>query len=364
MPSVSPHSLDAMPFESRGKVFEGSGMNDVIGVGGGAGGLAGGKYGRRGAARSGGRASQKAVDLGLSWLARHQDPRGFWSCANFSDMCETNTCDGGGDQFFDVGVTGLSLLAFLGAGNNVNHGPYRNVVRKGLRYLVGCQDEETGCFGEVNSHQQFLYDHALATLAVCEAYGLSNWPVLKEPAQKGVNFIQSARNPYGAWRYAYPPDGSNDLSVTGWMVMVLKSAEDFGLRIDEAALDGARKFIDEVTDESTWRAGYIDKGSFSAREPGLNKNWPENKTEVLTAVAMLCRIFLGEDPEKSPALRGGADLLLKRMPLWSVEEGTIDYYYWYYGSYARWQMGGDAWTRWQERMLDAVIKTQRVKGGV
>lgn len=343
--------------------FEGKGLNDVLGVGGGAGGRGGGKYGRRGAGRRGGTASQRAVEMGLDWLKRHQDPRGFWSCANFSNMCETNICDGPGDPMDDVGVTGLALLAFLGSGHTTKHGKYKNVVRKGVKWLISVQDPETGCLGEVNSHQAFLYDHGIATLALCEAYGLSRWPILKEPAQKAINFIHAARNPYKAWRYSYPPDPSqNDMSVTGWMVMALKSAEDFGLKVDKAAFDGAKLLIDELTDETTWRTGYITKGGLSAREPGMEERWPANKTEAMTAVAMLCRIFMGEDPETSPALRGGADLLLKQLPLWDEKEGTIDYYYWYYGSYAMFQMGGRDWEKWQSRMLDAVVKTQRQDG--
>ncbi len=342
--------------------FEGKGKNDVLGVGGGAGGRSGGKYGRRGGGKGGGKASQKAVDAGLEWLKRHQNEKGYWSADGFSQMCTTNKCDGEGEQMHSVGVTGLALLAFLGAGNTVNNGKYKNVVKKGLKYLVDIQDQETGCFGEVNSHQAFLYDHAIATLAVTEGYGLSKWPILKDPAQKGVRFIQQARNPYKAWRYAYPPDGQNDVSVTGWMVMVLKSAEDFGLQVDHAAIDGAKMFIEEMTDENSWRTGYIQKGGYSAREPGMNERWPEQKTEAMTAVAMLARVFTGEDTEKSPALRGGADLLRKQLPTWDEKEGTIDYYYWYYGSYSMFQMAGQDWDKWQVKMLDAVVKTQRQDG--
>lgn len=342
--------------------FEGKGRNDVLGVGGGAGGRFGGKYGGRGAGKGGGKASQKAVEWGLEWLKRHQDPRGFWSCAGFSAQCQTNKCDGEGDQMHDVGVTGLALLAFLGSGNTTQTGKYKEVVRKGLKYLQSVQDPESGCFGEVNSHQAFLYDHSLATLAMTEGYGLSKWPILKENAQKGINFIQSARNPYKAWRYAYPPDGNNDMSVTGWMIMCLKSADDFGLNVDHAAIDGGKLLLEEFTDENTWRTGYISKGGYSAREPGMNERWPESKTEAITAVGMLCRFFLGQEPDKEPALRGGADLLRKQLPLWDEKEGTIDYYYWYYGSYAMFQMGGQDWDKWQGKMLDAVVKTQRQEG--
>lgn len=341
--------------------FQGKGLNDVLGVSGGGGGGGGGrKYTRRGT--RGGHPHNETVSAGLEWLANHQAPLGNWSCEGFSSECRTNLCSGSGDASHDVGVTGLSLLAFLGAGHYPNRGDYRDVVRRGLRYLISIQDAETGCFGEPNSHQAFLYDHALASLAITEGYGLSGWPMLKDPAQAGVHFIQAARAPYGAWRYSYPFEGKADTSVTGWMVMALKSAEDFGLRVEGAALDGARTFLDTVTDDQTGRTGYLQRGSYSAREPGLDARWPESKTEALTAVAMLCRVFLGEDPDKSPALRGGADLLRKQLPSWDEKSGTIDYYYWYYGSYAMYQMGGKDWDTWQRPMVNAVVKTQRMEG--
>jgi hypothetical protein len=343
--------------------FEGTSKNDVLGVGGGAGGRGGNGLGsRRRIGRPSSSTSQRAVDAGLDWLKRHQDEKGYWSAADFGQCCATNRCDGEGDSMHDVGVTGLALLAFLGAGHSPNAGKYQAVVKKGLKYLVDHQDGETGCFGEANSHQTFLYDHAIASLAVTEGYGLSKWPILKEPAQKGVRFIQQARNPYKAWRYAYPPDGTNDVSVTGWMVMALKSAEDFGLMIDPSAIDGARAFLEEMTDPQSYRTGYLARGGYSAREGGLAERWPETETEAMTAVAMLCRVFTGEDTATSPALRGGADLLRKQLPTWDEKAGTIDYYYWYYGSYAMYQMAGRDWDTWQPRMLDAVVKTQRNDG--
>jgi hypothetical protein len=41
-------------------------------------------------------------------------------------------CDGAGATTHDVGVTGLALLAFLGDGNTMRSGPYRDVVKRGV----------------------------------------------------------------------------------------------------------------------------------------------------------------------------------------------------------------------------------------
>ena len=156
----------------------------------------------------------------LRWLKNHQSPDGRWDSDGFDAQCKMNHCDGGGEGTYDTGVTGLALLAFLGAGETHQSGSCRDTVRNGLKFLRDEQDSE-GCFGPRTS-QHFLYNHACAALAMTEAYGMTGSRVFKEPAQRGVGFVLKSKNPYLAWRYNFPPDGDNDTSVSGWMVMVLK----------------------------------------------------------------------------------------------------------------------------------------------
>ncbi len=341
--------------------FEGKGLNDVIGAGGGGGGGSG-KYGkRRGVGKGGGTAQQKAVDLGLEWLKNHQSPDGYWDSDGFSQMCKLNKCDGPGGALHDVGNTGVALLAFLGAGNTLNTGRYKEVLKKGLKYLVEMQDPDDGCFGP-KAHQHFMYNHALAALAMVEGFYLSRAPHLKNAAQKGVEFVQRARNPYKAWRYAYPPDGDNDVSVSGWMLFVLFAAKDAGLQVEDASIKDGMAFIDEMTDQATWRTGYHEKGSPPAREVEDMDKWPQDKSESMTAVALLVRFFDKQDPGTSEAMKGAATLLGRCLPTWDTGAGTIDFYYWYYASYAMYQMSGKYWKEWQDKMLDAVVRSQRTDG--
>ena len=57
-----------------------------------------------------------------------------------------------------------------------------------------------------------------------------------------------------------------------------------------------------------------------------------------------------------------ADLMLKSLPEWDEEGLGNDMYYWYYGSYAMYQMGGKHWTRWNKAMKKAVFESQRQDG--
>jgi CRISPR-associated protein Csd2 len=67
-----------------------------------------------------------------------------------------------------------------------------------------------------------MYNHALATLALAEAYSLSGDARLVEPVQGGVAFLTSAQQPEGGWDYWPHTTHRNDSSITGWAVMALK----------------------------------------------------------------------------------------------------------------------------------------------
>ena len=200
----------------------------------------------------------------MEWLKRHQDEDGKWDADDFMKHDAGDVpCDGAGNPVHDVGVTGLALLAFLGDGSNMRSGPYRDVVRKAVRWLKDQQDD-SGRFGTDASHD-FIYNHMIASLAMCEAYGLSDYKVLRQYAQAGVNYLEKHRNPYKVWRYQ-PRDNDNDTSVTGWGVMVYKSAQDFDLAVNDRALKLCGAWFDEVTDPLTGKCGYSQRGepSFAA----------------------------------------------------------------------------------------------------
>ena len=177
-------------------------------------------------------------------------------------------------------------------------------------------------------------------------------------AERAIAYVHKARNPYGAWRYDVPPIGENDTSVTGWMVLALKSAEEGGLTVAREAYAGALSWLDEVTDPATGRVGYDAPGSPSSRVRGVNDHYPTDG-EAMTAVGLLCRFFLGQDPQENGDMERHADLLLHALPAWDPEGLGCDMYAWYYGSYAMFQMGGRHWKRWSTAMEGAVLESQR-----
>ncbi|MBK8100804.1 MAG: terpene cyclase/mutase family protein [Planctomycetes bacterium] len=303
----------------------------------------------------------KAIENGLQWLAAHQDDDGRWDADGFMkhDLAG-EPCDGPGNPVHDVGVTGLALLAFLGDGSTLRTGPYKENVRRAVRWLREQQHADTGLFGSTSSHD-FIYDHAIAAYAMCEAYGLSDSATIKRNAQAGIDYLERHRNPYAVWRYQ-PRDGDNDASVTGWCVMAYESAKDHGLLVNANALRLAATWIDEATGPDG-HCGYQRRGEPGSRHPGDHgTRFPVEKSEAMTAVGLFCRYFLGQDHRDSPVMVAAADRLLQRPPVWDPRAGTIDEYYWYYGTYALYQRGGEPWVRWSKHLHGAVVKTQLQDG--
>jgi len=332
-----------------------------MGVGGG--GMAGcfgyrdGGGRKRAVARFGGSpATESAVEAALRWLARHQEKNGSWSGARNGDGSHGHVR--GLERGADAGLTGLALLAFLGAGHTHKVGRFKGNVNRAVRWLIRNQEKKGRMAGAVYTKPWHRpgggYGHAIAGLALAEAYGMSRDPLLRGPAQAAVDYSLRAQQTYSGWRY-FPKwgkkEGTNaDVSVTGWYVMQLKSAKIAGLRVDGAGFQGAQNLVDKCTDEKG-RSGYSGK---AARRPAM------------TAVALVCRLFMGAR-NTDPMIRGGTTDLCRYLPDWKGNYrgnpgGDTGFYYWYYATLAMFQAGGDKWTRWNTALKPTLVNNQ-CKGG-
>ncbi|MBI2901232.1 MAG: hypothetical protein HYY17_13700 [Planctomycetes bacterium] len=330
----------------------------------------GGRYGTRLGgkmnlvARGGGGAdSEGAVSDALKWLARHQDPDGSWKLQGYTDRCSDKKClPNPGQADFDAGVTGLALLAFLGAGySHLSRDKWDDivvgdVVKKAIKWILEQQDKE-GCVARETD--RYMYNHLQCAFALTEAYGLTGSSLFKEPAQKAVDFTIAAQNPGQGWRYSLKC-GDSDSSVTGWAVSVLKSAEIAGLSFPRSGYDGARNWYDQVTENQYYRVGYTFKGSGKVYIPGRNENFDHHET--LTAMGMLSRIYISKN-KRDPALSGGAALLTNDLPKWNGN--AIDFYYWHHATMALFQFDGPdgpLWKKWNNAMKESLLKNRNTKG--
>ena len=362
--------------------LDASSINAAIGAGGGASGAYGNRFGRGSLVNEGGsEATESAVRAALEWLRRHQDKDGKWSAADYNKHGENRNKDFeryGEDQAFeehDVGVTALAMLAYTGYGQTHRQGDYPEyveVLRKAVKWMKAQQisdpsdPTQDGRFGS-GDHQEWIYDHAIATMAMAELLVMSNDKLtLRRPVEKAIKLILRSQNDKFGWRYKYR-NGENDTSVTGWMVLALKTAKNARLRIPQEdfkrAFGGALNWFDRAT-ATNGKCGYLVPGDEGSR---LAKGHPDpypfsKELSCMTAVSVLCRLFGGET-RSDQSIRDGIKILMMEPPEWLEQRGRakskINIYYWYYATYALFQFGGNEWREWNEKMQEALISTQR-----
>ena len=302
-------------------------------------------------------ASEQAVERALDWLARHQDIDGRWdgSTAKYDDGSVvkgdddfTVHCPPGETCFgeciyweADTALTGLALLSYLGAGYTQTDGKYAETVGKGLNFLIAQQKPDGDLRGR--SRAVGMYCHSMATIALCEAYALTGDERLRPPVERAVDFLVKARARDGlAWRYA-PAAPVGDTSILGWVVMALKSAREVGITIPSTTQSGALGWLSKVA---------------SGPANGLARYQPlDPVTPTMTAEAWVCRQFLGVGGPGASSLEA-ADYLLSHGP----RSDQYNLYYWYYGTLAMYQHGGDAWYRWNGQVRDEIVRRQRPSG--
>lgn len=113
------------------------------------------------------------------------------------------------------------VLAFVRSGFDGEMQGRRPAEKRALRWLIA-QQRDDGCVGERGN--KYMYNHALATLALAEA---SDRPIVRDAAQRAVDFLVAAQNPGKGWRYS-ARSGDNDSFVTGWCVLALHAAARAG----------------------------------------------------------------------------------------------------------------------------------------
>jgi hypothetical protein len=308
----------------------------------------------------GGLHTERAVLAGLEWLKAHQNPDGTWSCGNFSANCKGGNCSGPGNvDALDTGLTGLALLAFLGAGHTTNNGKFQETVKAGLKALQGIQAPD-GRFGRETADVYWIHDHAICTMAAAEAFELTgNKTAFRGMAQKAVDYLISRQHPGLGWGCGGKP-GDSDSPGTAWAMLALHAARCARLKVPQECFDGALRWFDQVTDEA-FRTGCSSKGDAGPRLPEAEGKF--RPADTMTAAALLCRILvLGAAASNRPETAGGAELLLLNPPCWDVAAGTLDFYCWHFGTLAFFQVGGESWKRWNEAVKNALVPLQKTEG--
>jgi hypothetical protein len=270
--------------------------------------------------------SERAVALGLKWLARQQKQDGSWVYD-------------GDSKAEKIAATGMALLPFLAAGETHKNGKmYQKQVFSGLQYLV----KSTQSGGNSGLLSTNMYAQAIGTLALCEAYGMTkDKGFLLPAAQSAINYIVRAQGPNGSWGYAAGTNG--DTSIVGWQIQALRAAQlGKDIVVPDATIKKALAFLDLAGAGSRKSAyGYQDNAGAA---PGTS----------LTAVGLLSRYYVspGWGPD-NPGMAEGVAGLMKRAPGAGPAKPALDMYYYYYATQVVHFFEGDEWKNWNEGMKQA-----------
>jgi len=296
------------------------------------------------AAKFGGNtASEAAVASGMKWLTNHQLANGSWSfehskCPDCKGQCSQD----GTFKDCPTGATGFALLAFLGGGHTHQKGDYQKNVKRGVEFLLkSAQQSPAGLDlrGKVTANEG-MYVQGLCTIALCECAAMTTDTRVKKAAEGAIEFIIKAQNPKdGGWRYN--PGDAGDTSVVGWQVMALKSGYNAKIKFPTQVFKGAENFLKLAQAEGGAQYKYVP-------DSGPEKGPP---SDTMTAVGLLCRMYLGWD-HKNKKLAEGVDYLDKHKP------APNSMYFNYYATQVMHHWGGEEWTRWNDVMRDQLVRTQ------
>jgi hypothetical protein len=244
------------------------------------------------------------------------------------------------------------LLGYLGAGYTHLDDKYRTEINRGIRALIAHQKPDGELFSGGTKYAR-LYSQGIATMALCEAYGMTQDPELREPASRAIAFILKAQDPrHGGWRYE--PREESDTSVTGWQLMALKSAEMAGLSVPTESLRRIGTWLDYAEAPGESGRSVYNPQSLDT----LEQREGRMASPAMTAEAMLMRMYLGRKRD-DPSLVAGAAYLKANLPeVGTRQQPSRNCYYWYYATQAMFQMRGDYWTTWNNRLRPLIEQSQ------
>lgn len=249
----------------------------------------------------------------FGWLSQAQNPEGSWG---------EGTAILDGQAVGRAGLTGLALTTFLDYGySHLSKDQLRgkgagDVAREGLKWLLADQRPD----GTFRSGTGSEVDHALSTLALTEAYGVTGSTLFQPQAQLAVDALVRMQSEDGSF---------GDAAGTLWAAEVLHSALVSGLSFRRSVHDGLRR--------------YFETRPARPPEPG----------------DVTVRLLLDRDRD-DPAVAAAAEELAARIP----DLANRDYAIAYHAAnavYLYWN-GRPEWERWNRPVTRSLLDLQSRRG--
>ena len=310
--------------------------------------------------------TEYAVLMALRWLEAHQNDDGSW-----------------GEPPYQVGMTGLALLCFLGHNEDHLSPEFGATVRQALEWLRSSQDDE----GMLCRDFRYEYQHGIATYALAEAYAMTGLDPLRPVVNDAVEAIIHGQTEEGGWYYSYAKGNvtvqdyftgqerylqdwpGGDTSISGWQIQALTAAFYAGIRVENNALENTlsmatKDILSRVNASDGW-SGYHNVTPDAPPGDGTEKD----RTYGLTAIATLCLQFLGQGDNAA------VKVMLNTMRGYRFDwDNTVGgwqkapLYAWYYATQAKFHAAGKQplqnpdWKAWNTQMTETLTKKQNTDG--
>ena len=274
-------------------------------------------------------AADLAIERGLQYLLKTQNPDGSWSNP---------------DGNYHMAGTSLALMAFMVKGHFPGFGRHGAALDRAKEFLLKkAEESSTGYAGG-------MYEHGLFTLALSELWGMTanteDNKRIQTALERAVQVILRAQSPLGGWRYTARPDAGQDTSVTAMVFVSLASARQAGILVPTETIDRVVAYLrDQVWNEETGGFGYQGNtgttlsctagGAYAAQLCGMRETeWVQASIRYL---------------ENSPKI-------------FNSEEIGYYFYAHYYAIQAMVQAGEEHYTKWYPQIRDALLAIQQPDG--
>jgi len=293
-----------------------------------------------GGGAGGGSGTEDAVLKALRWLKKYQETDGHW---------DTKSGGGPSDHYSaSVAMTGLALLTYLAHGETPASEEFGGTVEMAIRWLVD-QVQADGRFKDGRNGDGNSYGHPIASYALCEAYGMTQVPMIMDAAKKATDVIIKGQHGCGIWNYNCDAEDRNDISYSGWCLQALKAAKMAGI-VSENEGDAYLKKAG-----AGFKAMYVNQMfKYVMKEGGGHSG--------LSSVGVLSLQLIGEG--KCAEVKSAMDLLNQTATCdWQNKWGSNPIYYWYYLTQAKFHVGRDTWNQWNRQFSVQTVKNQIVMKG-
>lgn len=275
--------------------------------------------------------TERAIKMGLGWLAKSQNSDGSF---------------GSGTYQGNIAVTSLAGIAFMASGSSPGRGPYGTQIDRALLYVLENTSQAGFIAVATASTHGPMYSHGFGTLFLAEAYGMSHRPELREKLQKAVRLIVDTQNQEGGWRYQ-PVRRDADLSVTICQINALRAARNAGIYVPKETIENCIKYVKQSQNPD---------GGFRYMLQGGASAFPRSAAGVVALYS--AAVYDAKEVES------GLGYLKEFMKDIKLGSRYSHYFYGhYYAAQAMWIRGGDDWGMWYPAIRDELVRRQQVGAG-